>query len=388
MLRLPRPLQHELAIKEGFTLPVSQALPMSTLAPRSRTRSIVSVAGVGGVLLVGTIGYQAVLRYGRVLVRLRALEEQLDRLVGRTGNTLGLPVGRVVIEDFELAELRGGRMSFSQWRGCTLLLIFFDPTSGPCQQLVPSLAALTGQIANSQPLPVIVSTGDVETNLRVLHSQGVTCPILLQEDWEVGTLFDVRITPMAYLVDQEGRIAAPAAVGAAAILSLGSGDATTAPVRASTASPLATYAPRQVHPAQEGLAVGTRAPAVRVPRLEGGELSLAAYRGRRVLLVFWDPRHGPCLPLASRLEAIHRSSSALAIIVISRGSEQLNRDTAADLGLTFPIGLQRHWDVSREYAMFATPVAYLIDETGTITHDVTIGADAILALATARVTDR
>ena len=30
--------------------------------------------------------------------------------------------------------------------------------------------------------------------------------------------------------------------------------------------------------------------------------------------------------------------------------------------------------------MFATPVAYLIDEEGIITHDVAVGADAIQAL--------
>src|SRR5207245_1043041 len=112
--------------------------------------------------------------------------------------------------------------------------------------------------------------------------------------------------------------------------------------------PLATYAPESIFPAQEGLAIGTRAPAVRVPLLEGGELTLAAHRGRRVLLVFWDPQFGPCLPLISRLEAIHRRSSALTILTISRGSEQVHRDLVAELGLTFPIGLQRYWEVSRD----------------------------------------
>jgi len=42
--------------------------------------------------------------------------------------------------------------------------------------------------------------------------------------------------------------------------------------------------------------------------------------------------------------------------------------------------LQRQWEVSREYAMFATPVGYLIDEQGSIAADVATGVDAILAL--------
>ena len=43
--------------------------------------------------------------------------------------------------------------------------------------------------------------------------------------------------------------------------------------------------------------------------------------------------------------------------------------------------LQRNWEVSLQYAMFATPVGYLIDESGILGSDVAEGSDAILALA-------
>jgi peroxiredoxin len=366
---------------EIVTLPLSRALRQLNITPRQG----ISVLGIAGAIVLGNLSYQAVVRYGRVLLRLRALEEELEHLIGREGNSLGLTLGRAVIEDFELAELRGGRMSYTQWRGSRLLLVFFDPASAPCQQLVPTLAELADQIPNGKPRLVIISTGDAEANVDVLG--GVACPVLLQEDWEVGMLFQVRITPMAYVVDEDGRIASTPAVGASAILSLGSDGRPTAARRTHTPDPLATQAPRYPAPAHEGLAVGARAPLVRVPLLGGGELSLPANLGRRVLLVFLDPQYGPCLPLATQLEAIHRSSSKAAVLAVSRGSEQHNQEVAAELGLTFPIGLQRHWEVSREYAMFATPIAYLIDEKGMIAHDVAIGADSILALAAAQMKD-
>ena len=41
-----------------------------------------------------------------------------------------------------------------------------------------------------------------------------------------------------------------------------------------------------------------------------------------------------------------------------------------------PVLLQQRWEISRRYAMFATPVAYLIDVTGIITHDVAVGVGA------------
>ena len=66
--------------------------------------------------------------------------------------------------------------------------------------------------------------------------------------------------------------------------------------------------------------------------------------------------------------------------MISKGEAKENRAKVKEHGLTFPIVLQQQWEISRRYAMFATPVAYLIDETGIISHDVAVGTDAIQAL--------
>ena len=118
-----------------------------------------------------------------------------------------------------------------------------------------------------------------------------------------------------------------------------------------------------------------------LPRVEGGELSLNELRGRRVLLVFSDPQCGPCDALAPKLEVIQRRASDLQVVMIGRGEVEANRAKVAERRLTFPVVLQRHWEVSRAYGMFATPIGYLIDERGVIMTDVAVGADAILALA-------
>ena len=39
------------------------------------------------------------------------------------------------------------------------------------------------------------------------------------------------------------------------------------------------------------------------------------------------------------------------------------------------------WEISLQYAMFATPIAYLIDEQGILASDVAVGVEPILALA-------
>ncbi len=131
---------------------------------------------------------------------------------------------------------------------------------------------------------------------------------------------------------------------------------------------------------RNGLPCGTLAPAFRLTHVDGGELALDDYRGQRVLLVFSDPDCGPCNQLAPELESVNRSSSGLQVLMVSRGDRETNRRKVSEHQLTFPVVLQHRWEISREYGIFATPIAYLIDERGIIVADVAVGGDAILAL--------
>ena len=152
---------------------------------------------------------------------------------------------------------------------------------------------------------------------------------------------------------------------------------------------------------RDGLNAGTHAPDFRLPRLDGrGELSLQELRGKRVLLIFSNPNCGPCQTLAPDLERFYRQnggnprwpsprpsppgegvqSLALEVVMVSRGEPKENRAKVKEHGLTFPVLLQQRWEISRRYAMFATPIAYLIDENGVIFRDVAVGVDRIQAL--------
>jgi peroxiredoxin len=131
---------------------------------------------------------------------------------------------------------------------------------------------------------------------------------------------------------------------------------------------------------RDGLRPGTAAPGFTLPRLGGGELSLSDYATRRLLLVFSDPNCGPCDVLAPRLERFAKDTPGVSVVMVSRGDVEENRRKVEQFGLTFPVVLQEQWQLSRQYAKFATPIAYLIDEQGRIAADVALGVDAILEL--------
>jgi peroxiredoxin len=129
-----------------------------------------------------------------------------------------------------------------------------------------------------------------------------------------------------------------------------------------------------------GLKPGTRAPLFTLPDLEGSTVSLDDYRGTDVLLVFSDPKCGPCQALAPNLVRLSAKNPQLQVLMVSRGDLQENRAKAHANAFPFPVVLQDGWKLSKEYGMFATPIAFLIDKRGVIATPVAVGAEQILRL--------
>jgi peroxiredoxin len=356
------------------------------------------------VLVLGWLGWQLLRQNGRLLLQLETLEQRLDELSGPP-EPEGLPVGSVAPE-FDLPDLTGERRTLERFRSQPLLLIFFNPDCGYCREMAPKLAALEPRssrraeahisdpqlstsdqsLVNSaatqeHPHQVIITTGDPEKNRQFFRDHKIKSPVLLQKDGEVARVYQANGTPTGYLVGPDGRIASKLAVGADALLALANGDTQPSPLNLQPgddrASRFSSRSLARSNIARDGLKAGTPAPLFRLPRLDGGELALEELRGRRVLLVFSDPHCGPCDALAPRLEQLHREHPELRVVMISRGEPKENRAKVKEHGLTFPVVLQQRWEISRRYAMFATPIAYLIDEAGVIAHEVAIGEEAI-----------
>jgi len=132
---------------------------------------------------------------------------------------------------------------------------------------------------------------------------------------------------------------------------------------------------------RNGLKPGTPAPEFTLTDVHGRRISLLQYRGRRVLLVFSDPHCGPCNDLAPQLVRAARShENKTSIILVGRGDFEQNRQKADAHGFEFPVVVQDRWKLSRKYGIFATPVAFLIDEEGRTAREVAVGSYQIRAL--------
>jgi peroxiredoxin len=322
------------------------------------------------------------------------------------------------------------------------LLVHWNFECGFCDSIAGELARLETSFQKHDAQLLLLAYGEAKANQEQAAEHGLKCPILLMKEQEKPAPFEHEGTPVAYLLDEKGRVAAPVARGADRVLALALEVASPEP-EASVADiatpqpsalpgerPLAeTPRPHRVSlprfllrqeiglgdlikrvtsalgikpcvgcerraallnrwmvfsgMAGSGLKAGTPAPIFHLPDLQGRTVSLEEYRGRRVLLVFSDPQCGPCDELAPHLVRVHReyANDGWGVIVVGRGNAEENRRKAAQHGFEFPVLLQdRKWKVSKEYGTLATPAAFLIGEDGVIANDAAVGRDAIVAL--------
>ena len=191
---------------------------------------------------------------------------------------------------------------------------------------------------------------------------------------------------MGYRIDAQGRIASDLTVGAEPLLQLAVGSPPHHHPTGNRGNGFAPHA-KQSDPSlarsrlnREGLKAGVPTPDFRLPRIDEGELSLSISGAAAPSWCFPIPNCGPCDELAPHLQAIHLQRPELQVLVVSRRDAEANRAKASQLGLSFPIVLQKQWEISLKYAMFATPIGYLIDEQGILASDVAVGVGPILAV--------
>jgi peroxiredoxin len=335
--------------------------------------------------------YQVVKQQGRLLLRLDQLAAppiatdtssmpigvQGDDVAARPVSPVGLAVGAVPVP-FRLRDLTGRSVDLENLRGHPLLLIHWNPGCGFCELIAPDLARMQTDLERTRM--VLVSHGTADANRALANAHGLTCPILLQDGAPQVSLFAALGTPVAYLLDEQGRVARPLAVGAEPVLDMARAvvaDARTKRTQLPGERPLS-----ESRIERGGIKAGTLAPTFTLPDVRGGTVMLERFRGRRVLLVFTDPHCGPCDALAPDLVRLHRDGRGeLALVMVGRGEAEENRRKAEQFGFDFPMALQQRWEISRAYGIFATPVAFLINERGVVVRDVAQGMDAILALA-------
>jgi thiol-disulfide isomerase/thioredoxin len=323
--------------------------------------ALAAVVAVGGYAVVHVLR-----SYGKVLVRLEALESRL-RAAGFDLEEpdeipeLGLEPGTPA-PDFALASTTGERVSLGALResGNPLLLLFTSPTCEPCSHLMPTVAEWQREHADELTV-ALLSAGEAEAVRADAAEHGLT-NVLLDTDLATYEAYEANGTPSAVLIGDDGTIATWLAAGGDWIESL-IGQALAGLGRT------------------PGLPVGTELPELRVSRLDESEVELRDAIERDSLLLFWNPGCGFCRSLHEEILAWEASppADAPALVVVSAGEAFSVK--AESFGST--VLLDPEWAVSSALGADGTPMAVLVTADGRIASGVVGGGPAVLELLVA-----
>ena len=133
-------------------------------------------------------------------------------------------------------------------------------------------------------------------------------------------------------------------------------------------------------PAQESPVRRQRpAPAFELENYQGNKVSLNEFRGKVVLLQFFQSGCPPCQQEAPLLERLYREYQNKGVVIVGishdAGGAQAVKKFASDFGITYPLLLGdievavRYIGVTPLYYSFTIPRSYLIDRQGTIVQE-------------------
>jgi thiol-disulfide isomerase/thioredoxin/uncharacterized membrane protein YphA (DoxX/SURF4 family) len=138
----------------------------------------------------------------------------LQALAG-DGHTTGLPIGSE-LPPLRLAALAGGEATFGDVVAEPTVILFWNPGCGFCRSMHEDVLVWEEHRPDGAPGLLVVSAGDVDE----VRAEAFASTVLLDPDWTASAALGADGTPMAVLVDGEGRIASPLMTGAPAVLEL------------------------------------------------------------------------------------------------------------------------------------------------------------------------
>ncbi len=118
-----------------------------------------------------------------------------------------------------------------------------------------------------------------------------------------------------------------------------------------------------------GVQLTQRAPDFALPTVTGDTLKFSQYRGKVVLLVFWNMTCPACqkkMPLLQKAFELEDTNKVAIITVHGPGRETAIKSYCSGQGLTLPVLLDLKGEVGSSYNVLQLPATFVLDQSGVI----------------------
>lgn len=127
------------------------------------------------------------------------------------------------------------------------------------------------------------------------------------------------------------------------------------------------------NPANKGIGKGDSAPNFTLTTLDGEEVTLADYKGKKVVLNFWATWCPPCKAEMPHMQNYYedmaeKENVEILAVNLTKSDNGISKVEAfqKDYALSFPIPLDEEGEVGETYQAITIPTTYMIDTNGII----------------------
>lgn len=206
------------SILSGYTL--YRILEAALLEENVTTNAIIAVLGISAIV----IGWMGKSQTGRkkmqtvfvtfvmahaLLSAVAANTWDKSGLASQASDEIGIGIGQTA-PDFELSTLEGTKVKLSDFRGKKVLINFWATWCPPCRVEMPVMQKFYAEYKDNNVVILSVDATHTEASQTVVESfqkhWGLTFPLVLDVDGQVGKTYQVSAYPATYVLDEQGVI--------------------------------------------------------------------------------------------------------------------------------------------------------------------------------------
>jgi peroxiredoxin len=110
--------------------------------------------------------------------------------------------------------------------------------------------------------------------------------------------------------------------------------------------------------------------------LNGNDIVLSEYKGKKVFINFWSLSCRPCIAEMADIEKLYNETKDSDLVILSinvAGTEEKVRSAIAERGYSFPIMLDYEGTITEQYNVLGFPTSFFIDSEGYL-DNISVGA--------------